>query len=149
MIDVVDFKAEHLIGILHEGAVECGVIESPGDGVLSLAMSRENTATCWSGFAGDKLWACGGVDILWAGVGEAWAFFSPAIKENPLAITRAVKKILVDYLQNLDLHRIQCHVRHNLKPAVRFVQALGFEQEGINRRFTHDKVDCLEFAMVT
>jgi len=149
MIEVHKFKAEHLIGILHEGAVECGVIESPGDGVLSLAMAREKTATCWSGFVGDKLWGVGGIDIMWAGVAEAWAFFSPAISQNPLAITRTVKKLLVDYLMDLELHRIQCHVRHNLKPAVRFVQALGFEQEGINRKFTHDGVDCLEFAMVT
>jgi RimJ/RimL family protein N-acetyltransferase len=147
-LGIVKFKAEHLIGILHDGAIECGVVESPGDGVLSLAMARERAGMSFAVLCCDKLWGCGGLDILWAGVAEGWAFFSPAIRENPLGITRAVKTRLSELMMDLELHRVQCHVRHDLYPALRFVQALGFTEEGTNLKFTHDGVDCKEFAMV-
>jgi hypothetical protein len=135
-----------MIDLLKQGCVEYGVYEGQDDTVVNLAKLREQEGQSWTLLMDDDIWAVGGFDFLWEGVAEAWAMLSPDVAANPLGVIRIFRGVISDKLTQY--HRIQCHVRHDLYAALRFVQALGFVEEGTNRKFTADGVDCIEFAKV-
>lgn len=89
----------------------------------------------FTGLIDGKVVGCAGVRPLWPGVGEAWAVFSLEALDRRVSLFRAAARGLAALEDAQALRRIQatCHADH--AAGARFLQALGFEREGVLRRY--------------
>lgn len=94
----------------------------------------------------DQVVACGGVVLLWPGVGEAWMRTSPLIERYPLAVLRGTRNFLNAAFRVLGLRRLQCTVRDGYTPAVKWAERLGFSSEGRLRAYGPDGADYTMFS---
>ena len=97
----------------------------------------------------DQLIACGGIGLLWPGVGEAWFWGTPHKTRHPIALYKATRQWLDRSMPLLRLHRVEAIIRQDFAEGHRFAQALGFTAEGIRRQFGPDRMDFTMYARVT
>jgi hypothetical protein len=88
---------------------------------------------------------CCGVDELWAGVGEAWACFSPLAKKYPH--TWQAMKWVIGFAKSA-YHRIQAVLDVDDDAAIRMDERLGFVREGILRKYGPHGEDRFMYAIV-
>jgi hypothetical protein len=85
--------------------------------------------------------ACFGSVKIWTGVEEMWCFLEERARKYPLVLTKAA----IDYrdfrVLSASLHRLQITVRCKDKRAVRWGQAIGFEIEGLMKKYGPDQAD--------
>ncbi len=146
MIDLIPFEAGHMLTIIQEGVIECGIRAAANDFVRETALHREGEGRSMTGIEDGKVLGCYGVDLLWPGVAEFWAMFSPDIEKRSIEVCRLIKSE-VDRLAE-DYHRVQSHVRFDFWSALRMMQWLGFREECLCRKFTQDGADCYQFARI-
>jgi len=77
---LIPFRAEHLLGFLNR--------DGPLDEQLWLLVQKENRGPAWSVVVDGGIIACGGVVIIWKGVGAAWVVFSEQMGDHGLWLTR-------------------------------------------------------------
>jgi len=90
--------------------------------------------------------ACGGVVIIWPGVGEAWMRTSHLLGRYPVATLRLTRQFLDASVSSLKLRRLQCTVRCGYAPAIKWAERLGFASEGVLRGFGPDGEDYIMFS---
>ena len=113
-----------------------------------LAMVKESCLSAYTAMLESKVFMIGGVYGLWKGVGEAWFVMSSMAYEKPFAVAKH-SSLLLDHVQEEnDLKRIQASVHTNDKQAVRYVEWLGFENEGLMKKYGPDGSDYYRFARV-
>lgn len=98
---------------------------------------------CWTVLSFGRPVACGGFRELWPGRAEVWATLSDEAKPYAMRITRAVKR-------GLDIHpaeRIEATVLAGFEPGMRWARSLGFEEEGVRRRY-HQGRDHVAFVLL-
>lgn len=94
-----------------------------------------------------KVVACCGVRLMWPGVGEAWAIFDTNIGKYHID-PQIGKKVIRSMMEKNNLFRLQCTPRTNWQPGISYVRYLGFEPEGVLRRFYPDGSDCVMCSIV-
>lgn len=98
------------------------------------------------------IWADGqvigvmGFSQYWRGVGVVSAIFTDDVNKYPLAFYRAVRRRLDELMTGL--HRVEMTVKLDYEQGIRFAEALGFEREGILRKYTADGSDCVMFGRI-
>ena len=113
-----------------------------------LGMVKESCLSAYTAMLESKVFMIGGVYGLWKGVGEAWFVMSSMAYEKPFAVAKH-SSLLLDHVQEEnDLKRIQASVHTNDKQAVRYVEWLGFENEGLMKKYGPDGSDYYRFARV-
>ena len=89
---------------------------------------------------------CCGIHIMWAGVGEIWAVFSPLAKKYPH--TWIVAKHLLE-IEFKDYVRLQAALDPvNCPESIRFDKRLGFKPEGLMKRYGPHDEDMIMYALV-
>jgi hypothetical protein len=96
----------------------------------------------WSALEHRRPIACAGFTFPWNGRAIAWAVLGDCGAEM-LRVTRAVNRALAD----CPAERIECQVKANFGEALRWAKLLGFEREGLMRRF-YEGEDYWSLAMV-
>lgn len=76
-----------------------------------------------------QLLACAGIIVHWPGLGTAWAVWTPLGQRYALRIHRAVLAEMAGIVETYGLRRVQADVMADNAAAVKWVQALGFEEE--------------------
>jgi hypothetical protein len=141
-----------MLEIMQGGIVETDIMSMLNDDNIDLfrqvCFLRESSLACYTirDKKDKKILCCCGVDLLWPGVGEIWGVFA---KDNPRPIetTKMVKWCYEDVLKRFNFHRIHSFVRMDLDSAKKFNEFLGLVPESIAYKFTHDKKDCIVYAM--
>ena len=80
--------------------------------------------------ADGELIVIAGINILWPGVGEAWAFLGGSYRKHGRFIHRTVKNMLSEIAFDLKLERVQAAVEEGHWAGIRWVDVLGFKFEG-------------------
>ncbi len=143
---IVDFRPEHYKEIED-------VYSEPGlsDILFSQAEQMEamsKLGPCWTFMTDDsRVIGCIGMIMLWQGVGQAWAVFSPLIKEYGIAVSRATKRLISWAFAEYSLDRLQVIVLPEEEKNIEWAWFLGFEEEGIARRLVYGK-DFLVMSIV-
>jgi hypothetical protein len=106
-----------------------------------------SAGNCYSATYGDEILFCGGVRVLWPGVGEAWVLCSAGIWRFARQLFRVSETIIGKVAAENNLERVQAHVRTSWDVAIRFVERLGFEREGLLRKFVNGE-DYYSYARV-
>ena len=96
----------------------------------------------------DKVLAVGGAHIMWFGAGEGWVLVSPDCLRTPASFARYAKRLFGSILQDTDLRRVQASIHVDDDRAYRFAEWLGFENEGIMRKYGVDGGDYYRMARV-
>jgi len=144
-LDIIPFEPEHLklMAVREEEAD----VKAHKD-FTKWAEANHTPGTSYSGFYEGRLLGCAGVRILWPGVGEAWAQFSPEIinfgKEAYVYVGEYLKKIIEDN----NLHRVQGNVDSEFLIAHKYIQNLGFKIEGKMLKYGPTGRDHYLYALV-
>jgi len=146
MIEVIPYEASHLFELMDRGILECCVSNCSYN--IELAKNREDDIGSVTAVLDSEILACAGAKHLWPGVGDLWALFSPEVDNHKIEIARLTKKVLDDIMELGKFHRIQCHVKSNYYRGLRLAQFLGFDEEGLARKYTVNGEDCYLFSIV-
>lgn len=89
--------------------------------------------------------AVAGVSARWQGVGMIWALISCEAGPHMRSLVRAAK----GYLENVgEWHRVEASVDVGFLAGDRLLTLLGFEREGLARRYRPDGGDCTIWAKI-
>lgn len=146
MMEIVPFEAEHLAAITPRWPFTLDA-ESVED-LTARAASTAGAGPAWTAVVAGEPVGCGGVVLLWPGVGEAWSFAGDATSRTGLAFHRAVATGLEQIAGDHRLHRIQaaCHANHN--QGRRWLALLGFKEEGLMQHYGPQGHDFIRYAKV-
>lgn len=123
MIEVVEFKKEHMIELVNEPhnamlkpMIQEAQLAAIEGAKLSYSILESSTK---------KVLFCGGVSEYWKNRGECWAVFHDHVKDHFVQIHRAVKR----YFQMVDVGRIEAAVKVDFEEGHRWIKLLGFKKE--------------------
>lgn len=90
--------------------------------------------------------ACIGCTVMWAGVGTAWAFLSPAALCHWRLIHGSVRMFLSQAFSSGEFRRIQTSVRADHEAGRRWAEHLGFVIEGPEYAYCPDGADAIRYV---
>jgi len=102
--------------------------------LLKIAGFSDDNAPSYSGFVDEEYaFSAGIVESL--GVGTVWVITTPLVEKYPLWFTKAVRNMLNAGKDLYKLQRIQATVLTENKKAVKWIEFLGFQREGLMRKY--------------
>ena len=143
------FKAKDMIAIIETGVKEFNLKAQGTEELWELARAREKNGMCLTGVVNGEVVACGGIDLMWKGVGEVWLMLTPETDKYPIGTYEIIRDGLDKIIKDNKLHRVQAYGRIGFDRAHTLFKHLGFKPEGMARKFTPDKVDCILYAKVS
>jgi len=141
-MEVVPFRPEHLLAIKHrwpEIGISPELMLSTGE-IYSTGFAR-------TGMVNGRPIVCGGMMKLWLGVGETWVIGSDELKQNAIPFQRAILKYR-EAVFGMGLHRLQCACHVDFTDSRKWLERLGFVDEGVMKAFASDKSDYIRYAIV-
>ena len=96
----------------------------------------------------DTLLGVVGIDLIWPGVAALGAVLTHHIYEHPVAFVRILRKLISFGMLDLNVHRVQMDVQTDYDAGHKMAKALGFEAEGIMKKFGPSKKDYTLYARV-
>jgi len=101
----------------------------------------------FTGLMDGEIIASGGVVILWKGVGEAWVVSSPLVEKYPLIFAKTIARKLREIIRESGLVRVQTMVDAEHIVSQRWIERMGFVQEGLMRKYLQGR-DFWRYALV-
>jgi hypothetical protein len=118
------------------------------DAGIKSAVAASERGEAFTVLVDDEILAIGGMMPIFTGVAELWSLTGEAVTIYPLTFHKSILKIL-DYWQNLyNLHRIQCKVVAGHDTSRKWVTRMGFEEEGLMRKYDAHGRDFYLYARV-
>lgn len=134
---LIPFKAEHLLSF----------VDKDGIHNMEAARQKEKGGPAFTAIVDNKIIGCGGVVIMWSGVGMAWVAVSKDIEQYGIWVTRTVKSCLHDITRALNLHRVEAVVLTD--GSYEWLEVVGFHLENsIAKRYTQDKRDVIRYEFL-
>jgi len=110
------------------------------------AIGKEAVAA-YTGYVDGEIFAIGGLNILWEGVGEVWVIGSPTIPTYRFSYVKAVKFYLNYFRKEYKLKRVQAQIVSDYDMLRRFVERLGFVYEGTLHKYCGGDLDNCMYAI--
>jgi len=85
---------------------------------------------------------------MWQGVGEGWLIMSKYGYDIPKTVARYADEFFDVIMTEANLQRVQASVNALDPRSVRFARWLGFENEGLMRKYGPDGTDYYRMARV-
>ncbi len=140
--------ADDIQSIVPQGAQNDPKAMSLGYDMLNAGLDLEGLAI--AAREDGKCIGAWGLIPLWEGNSRAWALFSERIlSKYPGAMIRRLKKDLDQYESaHPELNRIEATVSADHIKGHKFIQWLGFDEEGLMRRYAADGSDAYLYARI-
>lgn len=103
-----------------------------------------NRGVAWAVLLDGEPIACGGIAEAWRDRAIAWSMITPAVFDH----FRLLHRCVLSVLDEAPWARIEMDVRADHASGCRWAEHLGFEREGVRRRFTPDGGDMVLYAKV-
>lgn len=145
---VMPFIAEDMLWIIENGIKEFGIKCIPTEQMTELAIAREANGQCITGWVDGKIVGCGGIDIMWPGVGEVWMFLSYEADKQTVRAFRVIKKGIRKLIEDNDLQRCQAWCGKDFTQGHTLFRHLGFKPEGIAEKYLPDGTDAILYARI-
>jgi hypothetical protein len=110
------------------------------------AIGKEAVAA-YTGYVNGEIFAIGGLNILWEGVGEVWVIGSPTIPTYRFSYVKAVKFYLNYFRKEYKLKRVQAQIVSDYDMLRRFVEKMGFTYEGTLHNYCGGDLDNCMYAI--
>lgn len=141
-MEVIPFKPVHLLAIEHRWP-EVGIAP---DLMLSTA-KHYAIGFARTGLVNGRPIVCGGMMKLWPGVGETWVIGSDELKQNVIPFQRAILRFR-EVVFGMGLHRLQCACHVDFTDSRKWLERLGFVDEGLMKAFASDRSDYVRYAII-
>lgn len=138
---IVPFKAEHLELIELQPHQEGFSIQIADK---KYGKSLESAGHCFTGIVDGKIVGCAGLVVQWDNRAVAWALLSKDAGKYMLSMVRKID----EYLKLCGIRRVEATAICGFKPGARLLEMLGFEYEGIARKFTPGGDDVFMYARI-
>ncbi len=146
--EIRPFKASDLVWIMAEGVKEFGLRFLPDEQIDELAQTREDNGKCITGLVDGVIVGCGGIDLMWPGVGEVWLMLSYEVDKYPIRSYEVIQQGLAELIEHNDLKRTQCWCREGFAAAHTLLRHLNFKVEGKAQAYAPDGKDCYLYALI-
>lgn len=90
----------------------------------------------------------GGIIPVWRGVAIGWLLTACEIERFKLFFHKTIVKMLDRAIRELSLHRIDVSVLAEHKTSIKWLERLGFKNEGLMRKFDSMGNDYYRYALV-
>ena len=148
IIEIKIFKPEHAFDILDRNVDEENVWLSRFGDFEDFIKIWEKGGPSYTLFIDNQIVFCGGVvDMRW-NRGEAWTLLSSLFYKYPKACVKTIKNELGRIIREFSFERVQAIVEPEDNRAIRFIEYLGFEREGLLRKYLPDGKDMLMYARI-
>jgi len=146
MVEVRTYTLEHFYQMQEMGlrAEDNKRVEDPNYWEIMTKFSE-----AYSVFVDGEILFSGGVLMLRKGFGEAWLLCSILAYRYPITVYRMAKGILEQIIEDGNLYRVRATPRTNWPTGYRFVERLGFQREGVLRKYGLHKEDCFMYGRIT
>lgn len=94
----------------------------------------------------------GGASMMWKGVWEFWLILTKDSKRegaHSIVALEAIRKKIDEIIEENSIVRAQAVVRLDFPKGIKMLEALGFEREGLLRRYTPDGASVYRYARIT
>lgn len=145
MMQVIPFSVNHVVSIdmrEHEAWITQDVL-------AQFAQEHAKRGQGYSMVEGGCIVACGGVDVVWKGVGEAWTILSRHIDRFKLSLHKSALRCIGEVTETYRLHRVQAHVIKGDEKAMRWINRLGFHPEAVLTAYGPNREDYIVYARLT
>lgn len=122
--------------------------EEPVHGFYSYVHQMRVQGMSWSAEVDGRIVASAGLIPLWAGVAEAWMISADDVGRHRIKVARKLRTMLNDVMWQRGIYRAQANIHHKFEKAIRLAGWLGFENEGLMRRFGAEGDDYFRYAKV-
>ena len=122
--------------------------EEPVRGFYTYLAQMRVQGMSWSADVDGRIVASAGLIPLWAGVAEAWMMGGDVIGRHQVKVARQIRTMFDDVMKQRGLYRAQANIHHRFDKAIRLAEWLGFENEGLMRRFGVEGDDYFRYARV-
>lgn len=129
-LSCIAFAPEHL-----EAFTAAPVFDADGAASADDALATVTAGPAWTLCLDGSPVACGGVVLLWRGVGEAWSLSAEGLGPFALRLHRIVAARLAEAEARHALHRIQASVRTDNNQGRRWLARLHFREEGVMKGY--------------
>lgn len=113
-----------------------------------VANSLNMSVRALAGESDGRVLMVAGIVQAWPGCAEVWASVSADIASKPISIGRATAKFLPALVDGLGLWRLQATCATQNVTSLRWLEWLGFECEGLMRRYCPDGSDAFLMAQI-
>ena len=102
----------------------------------------------WSVDIEGTIVASAGLVPLWAGVAEAWMIAGDDVEKHRIKLARKMCVTFDEVMRQQGFYRAQSNIHCGFARAIRLAEWLGFENEGLMRRFGIEGADYFRYARV-
>ena len=149
MIKIVDFIAAHAEDLIEQGRQDFGVLADADTTMkpyFEVVAGMPNMA--YSMIDDGHLVAAAGLYKVWEGVGEAWLLPSSRLLAKPRKAVKAVRSFLDEISEREGFRRVQATTHADFIRGRRFLEWLGFENEGVLRGYGPDGSDHIIYSRI-
>ena len=123
--------------------------EEPVTGFYGYVAHMRVEGMSWSAEVDGTIVASAGLVPLWKGVAEAWMISSDDVGRHRIKVARQLRVMFDEVMWHRGLYRAQANIHHKFEKAIRLAEWLGFENEGLMRRFGIEGADYIRYAKVS
>lgn len=111
---------------------------------------QSESGLAYTGIDDDRnIIAIGGVSLLWPHVGSGWVLTSDLIVKYKIWVHRTIRNILDTAIKVYSLHRIESIILKKHKVSRKWAERLGFQREGLLRKYDSQGNDYWLYARIT
>ena len=148
MIDIIPYEPAHAYAILERNVRERNLwLSSYPDWEMWVKGWKDGGPAYTLIIDGEIVMSAGVVLMDW-NRGEAWTLFTTLLDKYPLTAIKQIKKYLEMIVVRNRLKRLQALIDPEYKPGVKFIEFLGFENEGRLRAYGPKNEDYLMFSRI-
>lgn len=144
---ILNYDPDHLHELM-DGDLNDGAIKNIGY-MKEWASELQQPGWSYTLIENGHIICCAGIVNMWPGVGEAWFIASSKIHQYPKPFIRFAKTdVMKKVVDENDLWRVQAVCKADWPAALRFANFMGFETEGLMRKYGPEAMDYLRVAWV-
>jgi len=147
MVEIEKYKPEHLDQIREMGLrveIDRKTIDEDPEQWKMIAERSDAQSV----FVNGDILCSGGVFMLREGFGEAWLVCSILVYIYPSILYRVAKRYLDKIIRDRNLHRVQATPSTTWPTGYKFVERLGFQIEGVLRKYGSQQEDCYMYGRI-
>ncbi len=89
-----------------------------------------------------------GMTFNWQGMADVWALLSEEVLKYPFFLHKKAKYYLDLYQKIMNVHRYEANIRCGFEAGFRWAERLGFQAEGLMRKWGPEGHDYMKYGRV-
>ena len=144
---LIPFKSDQAKIMMAQGTNAAQIGMEPDHYEVFNNLEFENLS--FTAIADNSFICSAGIVPMWQGVFEGWFIGSNKIWDHPVLAARTIKKGMKQLYQDNNITRLQTAVRADFPMGIKFAKWLGFEDEGLMKKYDMEGKDFYRYARIT